>query len=230
MPTYHAEITEIRLEASGALSGQVRVEQEVRIEPGQYLLAQPLEDRAALPRAVFAYGREDNLLDLAAPLPPAWTTGTHLSLRGPLGNGFRLPPGARKVALAALDGCPQRLLPLVQPTLEQGGDVALYCSSEIPHHLPLAVEVLPLNQLSQAHTWADYLALDAGFQHLSSLRSLLGIPAGQRLPIPAQVLLVTRMPCGGAAECGVCAVLTTQGWRLACKDGPVFNLDILLER
>jgi hypothetical protein len=41
----------------------------------------------------------------------------------------------------------------------------------------------------------------------------------------AQVLVVTPAPCGGLAECGVCAVTTRRGWKMACKDGPVFSLN-----
>jgi len=26
------------------------------------------------------------------------------------------------------------------------------------------------------------------------------------------------------AECGVCALSNDQGWKMICKDGPVFNL------
>jgi NAD(P)H-flavin reductase len=37
------------------------------------------------------------------------------------------------------------------------------------------------------------------------------------------VLLRTQMPCGALAECGVCAVRTRGGWKMACKDGPVFD-------
>jgi len=44
----------------------------------------------------------------------------------------------------------------------------------------------------------------------------------------AQVLVVTPMPCGGLAECGVCAFTTRRGWKMACKDGPVFDLSELI--
>jgi NAD(P)H-flavin reductase len=40
----------------------------------------------------------------------------------------------------------------------------------------------------------------------------------------AQVLVRTSIPCGGIADCGVCAVMTKSNWKLACKDGPVFDL------
>jgi len=39
----------------------------------------------------------------------------------------------------------------------------------------------------------------------------------------AQVLVRTPVPCGGIAECGVCAVTLKSEWKLACKDGPVFD-------
>jgi NAD(P)H-flavin reductase len=38
------------------------------------------------------------------------------------------------------------------------------------------------------------------------------------------------MPCGGVADCGACAVETRLGWKLACEDGPVFDLIDLLPK
>jgi hypothetical protein len=43
----------------------------------------------------------------------------------------------------------------------------------------------------------------------------------------AQVLIRTSMPCGGIAECGVCAVPLKSKWKMACKDGPVFEWQAL---
>jgi hypothetical protein len=37
------------------------------------------------------------------------------------------------------------------------------------------------------------------------------------------------MPCGGLAECGVCALPAHRGWKLLCKDGPVLELGELLD-
>jgi hypothetical protein len=39
-----------------------------------------------------------------------------------------------------------------------------------------------------------------------------------------QILIHTSMPCGGIAECGVCALRTEDDWKLICKEGPVFDL------
>jgi NAD(P)H-flavin reductase len=230
MSTFTAQVIEIRMEAGQRLSGIISVSVPVRIEPGQYLLAQAVNQPETLPLPVFHCGAEGRQLHLAAPLPETWQVGTLIALRGPLGSGFHLPPGARKVALAALDGGPQRLITLVDRTLQQGGDVALYCSMDVPAALPLAVEVLPLNQLPQALTWADYMALDVPVEMLPDLPDHLGLKERMRCPCPTEALVVAQMPCGGVAECGVCAVHTQQGWRLACKDGPVFDVDTLLER
>jgi hypothetical protein len=230
MSTFSAQVIEIRMEAGKRVSGIISVSVPVRIEPGQYLLAQAVDQPETLPLPVFYCGAEGRQLHLAAPLPETWQVGTLIALRGPLGSGFHLPPAARKVALAALDGWPQRLIALGDRTLQQGGDVALYCSMDVPAALPLAVEVLPLNQLPQALAWADYLAVDVPVEMLPDLPDRLGLKDRMRCPCPAEALVVAQMPCGGVAECGVCAVHTQQGWRLACKDGPVFDVDTLLER
>jgi dihydroorotate dehydrogenase electron transfer subunit len=42
-----------------------------------------------------------------------------------------------------------------------------------------------------------------------------------------KALVMTPIPCGGIAECGACAVPAHRGWKLACRDGPVFNLNEL---
>jgi len=53
---------------------------------------------------------------------------------------------------------------------------------------------------------------------------------GGALPCPAQALVHQIMPCGALAGCGACAVETRLGWKLACNDGPVFDLIDLLPK
>jgi dihydroorotate dehydrogenase electron transfer subunit len=159
---------------------------------------------------------------LAPPLPPTWLPGTALNLRGPFGKGFHLPPAARRMALAALDTHPFRLLPLIAPALAQGMEIALF-TPLIPAGLPPQVEVLPIQNLPEAPTWADYLAIDLLQSVLQSLSMRLGLKPRGSLACRAEALVLTAMPCGGMAECGVCAVKTAAGWQSACKDGPVFD-------
>ena len=222
-------ITELRLETTGEnrlLSGKITCPPGLRPAPGQYLLASTLSLSDPIPVALFPSGLEGDELVIAPPLPSHWTTGAPLALRGPLGRGFRLPPSARRVALAAMDDSPARLLTLAFHSLAQRASVALYTRS-IPSGLPPEVEVLPLDLLPEAIAWADFLALDAPLRELPNLRRALGLGLYAHPACSVQVLLVMPMPCGGLAECGVCGVPTREGWRLACSDGPVFDWNSL---
>jgi hypothetical protein len=145
-----------------------------------------------------------------------------LSLRGPLGRGFRLPAGAARVALASLNGSSLRLLPLAHLALNQRCAVALYADST-PRDLPEEVEVLPPDLLPEAPAWADFLALEASMAELPALRSRLGLHPYQRPGCETQVLVRAPIACAGLADCGVCAVPTRQGWAMTCSDGPVFD-------
>ncbi len=218
----------MRLVGEGLVGARLSLPDNMRPDAGQYLLASVPEDETEpLPLALFPAGHLGSDLLVAPPLPGGWSAGMEVWLRGPLGKGFSLPATARRVALGGLDMCVQRLLPLVEQALAQGADVALYCDSAVPQDLPLAVEALPLAQLASAPDWADYLALDLPYARLGQLNALLGLEHGRRCPCVAEALVYTPMPCGGLADCGVCAVRSGNRWRLACKDGPVFGLDTL---
>ncbi|MRR30718.1 hypothetical protein EG834_10440, partial [bacterium] len=90
------------------------------------------------------------------------------------------------------------------------------------------IEVLPLDELNQVKDWADYLAAVLTPGQVNDFRNGLQLNAGRKTPLIAEVLLETQMPCDESSACGLCAVYTGHGWRLACKDGPVFILDDLL--
>jgi dihydroorotate dehydrogenase electron transfer subunit len=140
---------------------------------------------------------------------------------------------ARKVGLVAFDTSPARLKSLIQPALKQDAAVVLVCDSN-PDSLPDEVEVQPMSVLGEVVDWADYLALDVTREHLNEIRDRLeklNHFTAEKARIAtegsgrkeAQILIHTPIPCGGLAECGVCAVTLKSGWKLACKDGPVFD-------
>ncbi|MFM8323103.1 MAG: hypothetical protein ACKOC5_19505 [Chloroflexota bacterium] len=201
---------------------------------GRYLLAwSPQDPDAPLAAALFPArpgfrepGEPTGFL-AAAPAPAGWEPGAALQLRGPLGRGFEPPPGLRRLALAAFGPSAERLLPLIDPLLQQGGEVALFSDGPLPS-LPEAVEANPLAALPDALAWADFLALDLPLGLAPTLHDRLGLPQGARvLPCAAQALIYAPMPCGGAADCGACAIDTRRGWKLACQDGPVFPVEEL---
>jgi NAD(P)H-flavin reductase len=153
----------------------------------------------------------------------AWKPGDVLALRGPLGRGFSVPLSARKIGLIAFDDSPARLRGLIQPALKRDASIVLLCASNVDH-LPDEVEVQPLSALDDVLKWADYIAADVMRENLSELKERLSRSQQPSAWREAQVLVHTQMPCGGVAECGVCALTTKSSWKLICKDGPVFDL------
>jgi hypothetical protein len=224
-----ARLTEIWFE-SGQLVGRILC--PIQPGPGQYILAQPAgRITFALPATLFSAGQTSDGFIAAPPLPAGWRPGDDLLVKGPLGNGFNLPDGIHRLGLLAMDATISRLLPLVSPAFKSGSAVTLVC--DIAHSglpltdIPSELEIAPFESLPSLLTWADFLALDLAITDLPHLRSRLGLKPGERLPCQAQILVHTAMPCAGAAECGICAVRTKHRWKLACKDGPVFNLNDL---
>jgi dihydroorotate dehydrogenase electron transfer subunit len=107
--------------------------------------------------------------------------------------------------------------------LEQNLEVVLVCDSTF-QGLPEAVEVQPLQALNEVCKWADTIAFDESRENLNQLKEMLGGLGRVAAVHDAQILIHTPMPCGGLAECGVCAVASQRAWKLACRDGPVFLL------
>ena len=219
-------LSELRLTPTG-LAGRIDCPANLHPAPGQYLLASSNDPTETLPVPLFPAGLpQGNELPIAPPLPAHWVAGEPLLLRGPLGHGFSPPSTTRRFALAALQAPPDLLFPLCEQAVRQNASVALYTASP-PSDLPAEVEISPLDLLPEALTWADYLAAVFPRESLAGFRRLAGLGLFDRLTIPAQALLLSPMPCGGIAECGVCAVRTTRGWQHACSDGPVFDLNTL---
>jgi len=116
---------------------------------------------------------------------------------------------------------------LLSAALEQSASVVLVSDLDLPD-LPTEIEVQPASALGEITEWADYLAMDVPRDSLPGLREMLGLGQQARVKLEAQVLVCTPMPCGALAECGVCAVTARRGWKMACKDGPVFHLSELI--
>jgi NAD(P)H-flavin reductase len=235
MATSAGMVLEMRLEAEG-LSGWIACPPGLRPAPGQYLVAHTPDPGDPLPTVLFAsasnaiYAPQPPAglvgLRVAPPLPPTWSAGMQLALRGPLGSGFHMSATARRVALASIAGAPYRLLALAEQALNQRAAVVVYAHSS-PAGLPEEVEVLPLDLLPEAPAWADFLALDICLPDLPGLRARLGLNPYQRPACQTQILITTSMPCAALAECGICGVQTRDGWKMACSDGPVFDFNSL---
>jgi len=226
MQWHTGRVKELRSDGSGDSAAWIACPPGAVPGAGRYLLA--VDGEAVLPHPLFLSEIAQDGFLAASGVPANWAPGTLLRLRGPLGQGFSVPEAARRLALAALGLTSARLLPLADLALRRGVSVALFCDGS-PPPLPAAVEINPLNALPEALSWADFLALDLPLEMLPGLRASLGLDHLARLSCPGQVLVFGPMPCGGLADCGVCAVPVRRGYLLACKDGPVVDLKELLE-
>jgi NAD(P)H-flavin reductase len=223
---YTGRVTRIELGQDGGRRVEIACPQETIPAPGQYIQAHRKGDETvAVPFSIFLGGwpgEEASTFTAAPPIPPDWQPGDLLTLRGPLGQGFTLPPRAKRVGLVALGCNVARLLPLAEMALNQGSEVALFTDARLPR-LPTQVEANPLRALPEALSWGDYLAFDGAPSDYGVIGESLNLLPETRLPCPAQMLVYLPMPCGGLGECGVCA-LPGKGrkYKLACVDGPVF--------
>ena len=224
MHTATGQVVELRLQ-NGQREARISCPAKLIPAPGQYLVASHASD-SPLPVSVYSTESAPDGF-FAAPVPDWWSPGMDLHLRGPLGRGFTLPVPARRVALLALDESPGRLLGLIAPALKQGAAVVLVTDSDADS-LADDVEVHPTSALGEAAGWADYLAFDLARDSLPGWRERLGSMKQAWAGKDAQILVHTPVPCGGVADCGVCAVTLKSGWALACKDGPVFALGEVL--
>ena len=194
--------------------------------PGQYLQVS-YEANSPLPVPIFYTDSSPQGFMAAAPIPDSWIPGQEIYLRGPLGRGFALPKTAQRVGLAAMDDFPSRLHGLIQPALRQHAAVVLISDLGF-ESLPDEVEVQPMSALSEIIEWADYVAFDLARENLPVLRERFFNGMKAKFPVEAQILIRAPIPCGGFAECGVCAVTVKSAWKMACKDGPVFDWKELL--
>ena len=222
MSTGNGYVVELILE-SGLRHARIVCPPGLVPSPGQYLLSSIASASDPLPVSLFSTESTLQGFTACAPIPETWTPGTEITLRGPLGHGFDMPGSARKVAFVPFDGSPLPLRGLIKPALRQAAAIVLVCDADV-ENLPDEVEVQPFTMLDDVLAWADYIAFDVQREKLPLLRERMGGVDQISVKGEAQVLVYTPVPCGGIADCGVCAVNLRSSWKMACKDGPVFSL------
>jgi hypothetical protein len=134
----------------------------------------------------------------------------------------------QRLALIALGETNARLLPLATASLVDNLSITLFSDATLTE-LPSSMEAYPLHDLQESVSWADFIAVDVPLESLDQLAEYFSIASQGLSPIRGQVLVQTSMPCSTFGDCGVCAVKIKRSWKLACKDGPVFDLQAVLK-
>jgi hypothetical protein len=217
-------VREVRFGVSEQVEVYIACPEQAILRPGQYLLATDAQaGDAPLSTPVFMVEKSPHGF-WAVPVDGVkWNPGTNLLLAGPLGHGFELTRGLQRLGLVALGETVSRLLPLIYLASEMQATTALFTGLGLPR-LPAAVEVHPLASLLEALDWPDFIAIDVSLGRLGEVRRIFDLSLSTILPCPVQVLVTTAFPCARLGQCGACAIRSRRGWKLACEDGPVFNL------
>lgn len=225
MPTTPGRVAEIQLHL-GQASPLIACPTKLVPSAGQYLLA--IDGKSILPTPLFLAHASSRGFLAAPPYPNTWLPGTSLTLYGPLGHGFRLPVDVQRLVLVALGGTYAHLLPLATSSLPDKLNITLFSNGALSE-LPPSMEAYPLQDLRESISWADFIAVDAPLEALDKLLEYFPTESRDFFSLRGQVLVKADMPCSSFGECGVCAVKVKRSWRLACKDGPVFDLQAVLQ-
>ena len=222
MHTGKGQVVELLL-YNGFRQARISCSPNLTPAPGHYVMAGTASRPDLLPVPLYSTDSTASGFVACDPIPDYWSPATEVYLSGPLGNGFTVSHSSRKIALIVVENSSNRLAGLLRSVLKKGAEVVLVSGAD-ESNLPDEVEVQPLESMRDVFDWADYVALDVDRERLPQLREQLFRQNQTSAGKEAQVLVRTPIPCGGIAECGVCAVGTKSSWKMACKDGPVFDL------
>jgi len=169
-----------------------------------------------------------------------------ISVLGPLGNGFKLTKNGNAILVAGGIGIAP-LYFLAKRLLKQNNKTTVFIGACNCDHILYAEEFRKIGAEVQCATEDGSLGYKGRITELldSRLRendevavyasgpnqmlNALG-KITKQLNIPAQLSMEAYMACG-IGVCRGCAVSTVAGYKLCCKDGPVFNaaeLDALI--
>lgn len=215
-------------------------------QPGQFVtcLVSPRHDpylRLPLPICGLSGETLSLLLDDRDEGAPALRqeVGETLDLLGPLGHGFRIPPGVSNLLLVSDGTCLAPLLSLADHAVANNRNVTLLMLS-VSDGPGLPVSLLPASieyhtyALTEGWTWEQ-----TGWQGLIAWADQTYVALADRLraslaqqqrqdPIRwrrdmIQAWVWRPMACG-LGICQACAIPTRKGIQHVCSDGPVFDL------
>jgi len=177
--------------------------------------------------------------------------GTELDVLGPLGRPFTIDPTARRLAMVGGGYGVAPLVALATEALGKGCEVVLlvgaatadyvFPADELPPeveyafstvdgtlgHRGLVTELLP-----RYLDWCDAVYACGPTPMLEAVARLTrparyGIAGAMRSEKPVQVAMEQHMSCA-MGVCLGCVVKTKKGYQRVCRDGPVFEADVMV--
>lgn len=175
-------------------------------------------------RVSFSLPAQDPIVTRAA-------VGALLDVLAPVGRPLGLEDKARHVLLIAEDERASRLVPFATSAVGQGRPVVLWMSAQSeqeslpPYLLPPEVEYRTDSEIGRTGLieWADVIFASGSERLYRTIGEAVRTARYRLEPGRVFVLLDPAMPCGTGA-CYACAIATGRGVRLACTDGPLFDL------
>ena len=217
-------------------------------DPGQFVMVQ-VPDHVVLVRRPFSIARKkgNDGIELVYKVVGPGTRhlsevkeGTSIRVMGPLGRGFQIPKGIKKIVIVAggFGIAPfLEMLPLLQ---ERGIETHLYYGGRIREDILFLDEFenhgvtchisTEDGSLGAQGMVTEPLLKDISNYSKNSMIFCCGpkglldavLSISKEYQVPAEVSYETYMGCG-IGVCLGCVVKTKDGYKRACKDGPVFH-------
>ena len=168
------------------------------------------------------------------PLAARVRAGDSLDVLAPLGRVIELDANARHVLLIGEAAHIAPLLAIADRAIAQQREVVLVsrAAEAFPAYL-LAPEIEyrtdPGSLGNELILWADVITASGSDEMYHALADAVRAARFHLEPGRVRVLIDVPMPCG-TGDCYACAVETRRGVRLACVDGPLFDLSELENR
>ncbi len=219
------------------------------VQPGQFIMircGEGLDPLLRRPLSVHRVGNEElAFLFAVVGRGTEWLScrqeGDKIDLLGPLGRGFSIEPGAKKLLLVAGGIGIAPLLFLAQRAGAQGYKVIILLGAQTAARLypkdllPPEIELLlttedgTAGRKGLATDFLPELAEGADQIFACGPTDMYRSMASQQIlkQKPVQISLEARMGCGLGA-CFGCTLKTKQGLKQVCREGPIFELEEIL--
>jgi dihydroorotate dehydrogenase electron transfer subunit len=221
---------------------KLSVKFEGEIKPGQFFMLKTLDNSFLLPRPISVFDYNEGIVTFIYRTGGQGTTsiskmksGAELQLFGPLGNGFNLNDLHGEIAVI---GGGIGIAPLLYLTKKIGKSAHvflgfkdfIYCDEEFKRYtdkVTIVTEDGSHGEMGFVTDHVDFSRYDAVVACGPEIMMNKITNSCKNYNVKCFVSLERRMACG-MGVCLGCTVITKDGYKRACKDGPVFSGDELL--